>query len=182
MTAAAAGTAGLVALMMISALAVPHLVRSGRNLPWLPASGRGWLLAQSRHFQAAALHGVGGRRAAAGVSLSMGAFMADALMLMCLFASLGMKLPLVPSLTVNLMLVPGGVVPSPGGIGVVELIGTIGLPPGSGVQLASAAAGVLAWHVAGIAVTLAVGAIAIAILGLPRAKPGRQIPPPSYAT
>lgn len=167
LTAAAGGTGSLLALLIVGVILLPRVLRGAGVQKWMPAGASRWLLAQSHDFEKGRLHRIGNRGMAIGIGLSLGAFVADALMLTTLFASLGMTLPIVPSLTVCLMLVPGGLLPSPGGMGVVELIGTAGLR-GGGLQAASAAAGVLAWHLAGIAVTFALGGAAIVLLGLPK--------------
>jgi glycosyltransferase 2 family protein len=167
LAADAGGALVLLALLGASIVFAPRLVKSATLQRIAPAKLAGWLVEHGRHFEQAGPTRLSPARAAAGGALTCAAFGVDALMLSSLFASLGLSLPVLHSLTVCLALVPGYALPSPGGFGPVELIGTFAVQAGGGVERTAAAAGVLAFHLAGIAITLAVGAVAVALLGLP---------------
>jgi len=170
LAADAGGAVVLLALLAASVVLPPRLVRSAALHRVVPARLAGWLVEHGHHFEKAGPARFSPGRAAAGGALTFAAFGSDALMLSSLFASLGLSLPFVHSLAVCLALVPGYALPSPGGFGPVELVGTFAVQAG-GVGSTAAAAGVLAFHLAGIAITLAVGAVALALLGLPGRHP-----------
>lgn len=166
--AADAGSALLLLVLLgATVLFAPRIVRSRLIQRFAPAKLAGWLTEHARHFERSGPMRLSPGRAAAGGALTSAAFGADALMLSSLFASLGMSLPMLHSLAVCLALVPGYAVPSPGGLGPVELIGTFAVQAGGDLARTAAASGVLAFHFAGIAITLVLGVVAIAFLGLP---------------
>jgi uncharacterized membrane protein YbhN (UPF0104 family) len=166
--AADAGSALLLLLMLGgTVLFGPRIVRWKGLQRIARAKLGGWLIEHGRHFERSGPRTLGLGRAAAGGALTSAAFGADALMLTCLFAGLGMSLPMPHSLAVCLALVPGYALPSAGGFGPVELIGTFAVQAGGHLEQTAAAAGVLAFHLAGVAITIGLGAIAVAVLGLP---------------
>jgi uncharacterized membrane protein YbhN (UPF0104 family) len=175
---AADAGAALVLLSMLG-LAVfigPRLVRSRSVQRYAPQRLAGWLLEHGTHFEGSGPRRLSPGQAAAGGALTSAAFGADALMLSSLFASLGMYLPALHSLAVCLALVPGSALPSPGGIGTIELIGTFAVQMGGGLERTAAAAGVLAFHAAGVALTVALGAVALAVLGVPARSTRKAAP------
>lgn len=167
LAADAGGALLLLTLLGATVFLAPRIVRSTLVRRIAPARLAGWFLEHGQHFERAGPMRLGRGRAAAGVALTSAAFGADALMLSSLFASLGMSLPLLHSLAVCLALVPGTALPAPGGFGPVELIGTFAVATGSNLKWAAAAAGVLGFHIAGIAITLTLGSLALMLLGLP---------------
>ncbi|HYM66606.1 MAG TPA: lysylphosphatidylglycerol synthase transmembrane domain-containing protein, partial [Patescibacteria group bacterium] len=154
LAADAGGALVLLTLLGASILFAPRLVMSAKLQSIVPAKMAAWLVEHGRHFAQAGPARLSPGRAAAGGALTFGAFGLDALMLSSLFASLGLSLPVLHSLAVCLALVPGYALPSPGGFGPVELIGTFAVQAGGGVAATAAAAGVLAFHLAGIVITL----------------------------
>lgn len=167
LAADAGGALVLLGMLGGTVLFAPRIVRSTLAQRIAPARLAGWLLEHSRQFERAGPLRIGRGRAAAGLAITCAAFGADALMLSALFASLGMTLPVLHSLAVCLALVPGSALPAPGGFGPVELIGTFAVATGSNLKWAAAAAGVLGFHFAGVAITVALGAFALVLLGLP---------------
>ncbi len=167
LAADAAGTIVLLALLAGSVYVAPRLVRSTALQRLAPIKLAEWLREHAHHFEAAGPMRIGPARAIAGAALTFAAFCLDALMLSALFASLGISLPVMHSLAVCLALVPGYAVPSFGGFGPVELIGTFAVQAGGSVVRTAAAAGILAFHLAGVLITVGVGAIALALLGPP---------------
>jgi glycosyltransferase 2 family protein len=175
LAADAGGALLLLAMLGAAVLFAPRIVRSTTLQRIAPARLAGWLIEHARHFEGSGPMRLSPGRAAAGGALTSAAFGTDALMLSSLFASLGMKLPVLHSLAVCLALVPGYALPSPGGFGPVELIGTFAVQAGGNLERTAAAAGVLAFHLAGVAVTLALGAAAIALLGLPARRASEAV-------
>lgn len=167
LAADAGGALVLLTLLGATVFLAPRIVQSALVRRIAPAKLAGWFLEHGQLFERAGPTRLGRGRATAGLVLTFAAFGADALMLSALFASLGMSLPLLHSLAVCLALVPGTAVPSPGGFGPVELIGTFAVATGSNLKWAAAAAGVLGFHFAGIAITLTLGSLALVVLGLP---------------
>jgi glycosyltransferase 2 family protein len=161
----------LLVLLVATVLFGPRIARSALVLRFAPAKMAAWLAEHGRHFEKSGPTRMSPGRAAAGGALTTAAFGADALMMSSLFASLGLSLPVLHSLAVCLALVPGYAVPSPGGLGPVELIGTFAVQTGGTLARTTAAAGVLGFHFAGIALTLVLGSVALALLGLPARVP-----------
>jgi glycosyltransferase 2 family protein len=167
LAADAGGALVLLVLLGATVIFAPRMARSALVFRFAPARLAGWLTEHGHHFENSSPMRMSPGRAAAGGALTTAAFGADALMMSSLFASLGLSLPVLHSLAVCLALVPGYAVPSPGGLGPVELIGTFAVQTGGTLARTAAAAGVLGFHFAGIALTLVLGAVALALLGLP---------------
>jgi glycosyltransferase 2 family protein len=167
LAADAGSTLVLLGLLGTTVLLAPRLVRSARIQRIAPRKMAAWLLEHGRHFELAGPMRLSPGRAVVCGALTTAAFGADALMLSSLFASLGMTLPVLHSLAVCLALVPGYALPSLGGFGPIELIGTFAVQAGGDIQKTAAAAGVLAFHFAGVGITLVIGMVALALLGLP---------------
>jgi uncharacterized membrane protein YbhN (UPF0104 family) len=166
LVADAGGALVLLGMLGATVLFAPRISRSRLVRRFAPATMARWLTEHRHHFERSGPMRMSPGRAAAGGALTTAAFGADALMMSSLFASLGLTLPVLHSLAVCLALVPGYALPSPGGLGPVELIGTFAVQAG-GLARSAAAAGVLGFNFAGIALTLVLGVAAVAWLGLP---------------
>ncbi len=176
--AAAAGAALLLlCLLAMTVLLAPRLARSQAVSRRLPHKLASWLSENSVHFDGLGPLRISPGRAAGGGAITIAAYATDGLMLWSLFGSLGIPFPIPHSLAVTLALVPGYALPSPGGAGVVELIGTLAAQAGGGLAHAAAAAGVIAFHLSGFLITAALGLVGVAVLGLPRRRPA--VAPPS---
>ncbi len=176
--ALAADAGGAILLLILlggSVLIAPRLVRSAALQRLAPAKLASWLLEHARHFEVSGPMRLSPARAVAGGALTCAAFGLDALMLSALFASLGIALPILHSLAVCLALVPGYALPSFGGFGPVELIGTSAVQTGGTILKTAAAAGILAFHLAGVLITVGVGIVALALLGLPSRRAAETV-------
>jgi glycosyltransferase 2 family protein len=155
---ALAGALAMLAAIVGAAVLGPGAAASTR----IPRRLGSRLAGHAASFRSGAVAACEPRRLALLAAASALAVLCDGLAFAMLFHSLGLAVPVASAVVAQVALLYAYVLPAaPGYVGSLEATGTLVLSGGLGLQAGAAAGAIVVWHVAGAAVILGLGAVAL---------------------